>query len=146
MCRCNLLIPVLYDAVYDGDLGKVERLLKAGIRPEEYNGNMMPLHLAIKNGREDITELLLMYGASVTKPDIFGASPAHHAVLKGSLPIMKLLIKYCDQDSFAEVLTCKYGGKTVKKLAEVKEKHDIADFLTSARPPSVRGKSGNAII
>jgi ankyrin repeat protein len=56
--------------------------------------NRTPLYFAVKSGRLDIVELLLMYGAYVDARSVKGRSPLHSAAKSGYFEMVELLVKY----------------------------------------------------
>lgn len=60
---------------------------------ESKSGNLTPLHLAVKEGRLDVADLLIKWGADVNAEDINVCTPLHLASLNGELKIAKQLVK-----------------------------------------------------
>ncbi|MCZ6913708.1 MAG: ankyrin repeat domain-containing protein [Rickettsia endosymbiont of Ixodes persulcatus] len=53
-----------------------------------------PLHLAVRNNKDAIVELLLSYGANVDKRDDEGCTPLHLAVQNNKANLVELLLRY----------------------------------------------------
>lgn len=89
--------PLSY-AVFTGNDGLVEHLLKAGANPNQVEENKKtPLYVAANLGRPDLVELLHRYGA--TYPDADEESPIRIAMQCGSIETLALLLKlYPEKD------------------------------------------------
>ncbi|XP_064626306.1 ankyrin repeat domain-containing protein 50-like isoform X1 [Lineus longissimus] len=92
----------LHYAAKKGFLNCCELLVDAGAEVDTENQwDYTPLILAITENREDIVELLLEMGADVNQACTpkRGRSSLHHAVQRGNLQIVRLLLQYsCDVD------------------------------------------------
>ena len=53
---------------------------------------MTPLHIAVSNERDDISELMLNHGANVNAIDKYGWSALHHAAFSGNKYSCELLV------------------------------------------------------
>jgi hypothetical protein len=86
----------IHEAVADGDVAKVEALLKRNPRliqsADEYGET--PLHIAAICGQEDIAKLLLAHHADVNAKDNVGQTPLHIVAREGYVEIAKLLIAH----------------------------------------------------
>lgn len=82
----------LHEAIYK-DKATVKILLALGIDPELRDGNgNTPLLYASENGRYEIIEFLIGYGANINAVNEIGQSALHHAVKQDSLEILKLIV------------------------------------------------------
>ena len=97
----------LHVAVRDGQLGRVQRLLKrrpdlATMQHYKFGSACMPLEIAATSHHEhnlDIAKLLVDNGADVHHRDAqFGQQPLHRACEKGVLEMISFLIDRCGAD------------------------------------------------
>jgi ankyrin repeat protein len=92
----------LHYAAKKGFLNCCELLIDAGAEVDTENQwDYTPLVFAITENREDVVELLLEMGADVNQKCMpkRGRSSLHHAVQRGNLQIVQLLLQYnCDVD------------------------------------------------
>jgi hypothetical protein len=103
----------IHDAARDGDLTKVKALLKSNRGPVSskdpavqktipashpviafWTGGDTPLHLAARNGYEDVVALLLACKAPANARNRSGDTPLHDAVRKGHSDVVALLLPY----------------------------------------------------
>ena len=64
-----------------------------GVANTTYADCDTPLHIAVKNGQEEATKVLLKYGANVNEKGDNNSTPLHLASLYGHSNIMKILIE-----------------------------------------------------
>jgi ankyrin repeat protein len=83
----------LYQAIVNGDMREVERLIdkNPGLLEAKYAG-ATPLHLVAEKGNRDMAKYLLKKGAQVDSLDYDGATPLHYAAQYGSKEVAELLI------------------------------------------------------
>lgn len=96
--------PLLVDAVRDGDLKLVKKLLDQGYNVDETDVNKMtPLHYAAENGEYDMVLLLVENGANVLKKDKSKETPLDLA----SDPVIKKYLQMVvrAQEAFAPKAT-----------------------------------------
>ena len=101
LSACGTKIHSIHYAALQGDLPVVKKYLDRGKKPDlriskgdEFRGYSL-LHLAVRNGHEDIVKLLLVHGANVNLPNhLNGMTPLHTAAESGLINITKLLIKH----------------------------------------------------
>lgn len=82
----------LFKAVFEGNVGLVELLIKKGALPNalDRSGNR-PLHIAAISGHEKIVKLLINKDVDIHAENIEGLQAFHNAALAGHLGILKLL-------------------------------------------------------
>lgn len=106
----------LFDAIEDGDLRTVRKLIRAGTAIEQIDEatGTAPLALAAECGNLDVVQILLRAGAS---PDWGGATtPLEAATLEGHIEVVRALIKaYADvnrpvADGFTPLITAASTG------------------------------------
>jgi hypothetical protein len=124
-------------AIKTGDTAKIESLLAAGLDVNQrlghgkLYGQATPLHIAVKEKREDVAAFLLGKGA---KPDIvdgYAWTPLHHAAHDGHLGLVQLLLKAgADPNLRTEEGRTAYGWATVRQMPEVAEA--IAPYMKKA--------------
>lgn len=56
-------------------------------------GNLKPLVIACHDGNRDVCELLLRYGADLTRPGFRGSTPLHTAAFQGHEDVCELFIE-----------------------------------------------------
>eukprot|EP01103_Thecamoeba_quadrilineata_P007876 TRINITY_DN17699_c0_g1_i1.p1 TRINITY_DN17699_c0_g1~~TRINITY_DN17699_c0_g1_i1.p1 ORF type:complete len:532 (+),score=80.45 TRINITY_DN17699_c0_g1_i1:77-1672(+) len=71
-----------------------------------------PLHHAISHGHSDLVRYLIKLGANTNAPSHYGYTPAHLAVMEGSLILLTLL-----RDSGADLFVADDSGNTLLHLA-----------------------------
>ncbi len=83
----------LHEAAYRNDLSAVERILKAGVSPDETNRyGVTALHLAITNGNVGLVKRLLEAGASAKLAIAGGEAPLMTAARVGKIEIVDALL------------------------------------------------------
>src|SRR5260370_10422126 len=90
-----VLCDAIHDAARDGDLARVQELLKDNrdrvfSKDDEYDWT--PLHFATQKGHKDVAELLLANKADVNAKSIGGETPLHVAALNGQKELAELLL------------------------------------------------------
>jgi ankyrin repeat protein len=96
VCGNRALCDQIHDAARDGDVSKVQSLLKnnpdlAFSKDEDSN---TPLHLAAQNGHSEIAELLLAHRADVNAGNKDGLTPLHYAAMNGKRDVVELLLAH----------------------------------------------------
>lgn len=85
--------PPLHQAVREGNLRKVKKLLEKGENPNlPDKHHLMPLHYAAYWGENEIATLLLKYGAKADTDNGLGWTPLHAAAFSGGLKTRKNMI------------------------------------------------------
>jgi hypothetical protein len=118
----------IHEAVRDGDIKKVELLLKGqpdlvASKDEQYG--QTPLHIAAFNDRVDVAKLLLANKADVNAKAKNGSTPLHLAAAKGNKDIVELLLA-----NKADVNALDSEGWTPMHSATTWGHKDIADLLS----------------
>jgi len=84
----------LHEAVLEGDLQRVKKLLEQGANVNARNTvGWTPLHLAAEKGYLEVARLLVEKGADVNARDDDGTTPLHFAALWGHLEVARLLVE-----------------------------------------------------
>jgi ankyrin repeat protein/Mg2+ and Co2+ transporter CorA len=143
----------LHWAASTGKKELCEMLLKRQ-RPPRANVNAVEirqktaLHLAIAHGRDDIVEMLLVYGGNVMARSDGGWTPLHNACANGTVKVVRtLLLAGADvnaklltgmtplhiaaQNGHLEVVNCLLERKDIKRTA--RDKFGISPFLLAAQ-------------
>jgi ankyrin repeat protein len=143
----------IHDAARDGDLKKVETLIKehpdlVASNDEKYG--QTPLHVAAFNDRMDVAKLLLANKADINAKAKNGSTPLHLAAAKGNKDIVELLLA-----NKADVNAVDNDGWSPMHSAVVWDHKDVQDFLSqnggkelpAPRPPikapSIQGAAAN---
>ncbi len=84
---------LLFQAVKNGDLDKIKRLLSEGanVNAKDYYGKT-PLHYAVDKGYLNIAKYLISKGANVNAKDDYGWTPLYYAFFDANLDMVKYLI------------------------------------------------------
>jgi ankyrin repeat protein len=87
-------VNAFFDAVLHGDLKRVTVLLKGDptLAFSKDNHAYTPLHVAAREGRKDVAELLLANKAEINVTDSDGDTPLHEAALNGHKDVTELLL------------------------------------------------------
>jgi hypothetical protein len=117
----------IHDAARDGDVKKVEALLKehpdlVSSKDEKYG--QTPLHVAAFNDHVDVAKLLLEDKADVNAKSNNGSTPLHLAAAKGNKDMVELLL-----DSKADVDAKDNDGWSPLHSAVTYSRKDVEDFL-----------------
>lgn len=116
-------VPMLLKAANSGMVGVVQVMLDAKANPnntvkERNDGDTTSrlwcpgdtaVHLAAANGRQDVVELLLQCGASLTRPNTNGQSPLCYAARHGHIS----LVQWLNEEQGANLLEEDKSGRTV---------------------------------
>jgi len=117
----------LHDAIIDGDLKKVQALIKAGAdvdKPFTYNASTyLPLHSALLWGQQMIALALISAGAKINLPDDNGQTPLHIAVAKGQEALVLTLLKFGADPNIKD----KYGRTPLHRIS--RSSPQIIDIL-----------------
>jgi hypothetical protein len=120
----------IHEAARDGDIKKVESLLKAqpslvSSKDEQYG--QTPLHFAAFNDRLEVAKLLLADKADVNAKAKNGSTPLHLAAAKGSKDMVELLVA-----NKADVNALDNEGWSPAHSAITWGHQDIADLLSQS--------------
>ncbi|KAL9118170.1 MAG: hypothetical protein Q9187_005289 [Circinaria calcarea] len=83
----------LYDAARDGNLPKVQELLRIGANIERGRGEDSPLCIAASMGHIEVVELLLEKGANIKEGSSFHRTPLYRAAAHGHITMVELLLR-----------------------------------------------------
>jgi ankyrin repeat protein len=116
----------IHDAAKNGDLAKVQELLKKNpsLASSKDNYGLTPLHWAAVNGNKALAELLLANKAEVNATNASGATPLHAAAMTGHETVAELLLA-----NKAEVNAKNYDGLTPLYLAAMEGHKAVAERL-----------------
>ena len=105
---------------------EVQRLLDLGVTPNCNNSafNRTPLHFATEHADEEVSELLLQYGADVDAVDVNEWTPLHRAAKEGHDKVCKVLLCYG-----ANVEAVDVYDRTPFRLATVNGHHKASNLL-----------------
>ncbi len=130
----------LHQAVLDNDLQLVSKFLSKGadvnqIGSRKY-GYGSALHLAVREGRLKIAQLLLKRGAQVDVLDPDDFTPLHNAAWNGNLDMIKLLL-----EAGADIEASTYDGDTPLTLAQNNDQPKVAEFIQAKLQPSATSET-----
>jgi hypothetical protein len=141
----------LLDAVEEGDIAKVQELLKKGADPNArdhgprerwWRYGKTPLCLAVEHGHSEIVKLLIEHGADVNASCYIDSfeTPLHRAVVDDNIEIAKLLIQ-----NGADVNARRsFDGLTPLHLAALNGYSKMVRLLLeNGADPSIRDNFGN---
>ena len=117
----------IHEAARDGDLQKVEALLKdqpSLISSKDEQNGQTPLHIAAFNDRIDVAKLLLADNADVNAKAKNGSTPLHLAAAKGFREMVELLLS-----NKADVNALDNDSWSPMHSAIFWEHKDVADLL-----------------
>ena len=84
----------LHDAAKDGDIARIERLLKAGANADaKDNFGITSLHFAAGNGHNEVITSLLEAGADPNVKAKWGFTPLHRATENGHEEAITILLE-----------------------------------------------------
>src|SRR5260221_8706407 len=84
----------LHTAADAGDIASAKKILQSQtklVNADDGDGHT-PLHVAVDQGRREMSAFLLDHGASLKAPDSCGWTPLHTAASKGHTAVAELLI------------------------------------------------------
>ncbi|MFA7570484.1 MAG: ankyrin repeat domain-containing protein [Sulfurimonadaceae bacterium] len=84
----------LHEAVYEGDIPKVQALLTTQDINSSTAAGLSGLHIAVKKRDSKMIQFLLSNHANVDAQDNKGFSVLYYAVLQNNIPIAKLLLQH----------------------------------------------------
>jgi hypothetical protein len=116
----------LHEAVVNGDIDAVRRLLEQGadIEAKDPGSGASPLHYAVMKGRMQVIDLLLSRNADVNSRTRNGTTPLHTAALYARLEVAERLIELR-----ADINAVSAGGSTPLALATAARNKPIAELL-----------------
>lgn len=85
----------LHEAVRNGDLSRLEKLLEGGADPNCERDGVLPLQYAVMNDEIKAARTLVRHGASVNRrsPDDLGYAPLHIAASLGNIAMAEMLLR-----------------------------------------------------
>ena len=119
----------IHDAAANGDLAKVQLLLKdhPDLVFSKDDLGRTPLHVAAGSGHKDVAELFLAHQADVHAEDNFGRTALHWAAVGGHKDVAECLLAH-----HADVNAKDNFGRTALHWAAVGGHKDVAELLESA--------------
>ena len=88
-------ITSLHNAVENGSIGVIKRLLNRGADTNERNEHFQtPLYAASRDGKLEIARTLINYGADVNCRSDYGWTPLHTAAQAGHVDVARLLLDH----------------------------------------------------
>lgn len=129
----------LYDAANEGDLLKVQALLKQGAKVDIQNKlGESALIIAVIREHIDIARELLSSGANPNLPDNDGYTSLHHAALSNNLEMIKLL-----NDYDGDITIVLHDGSTIMHCVAVgvtqkKQDWELTKWLLSNGAPYMK--------
>ncbi len=121
----------LHDAVGEGDVRKIRKLLKQDLSLVNAVDReaRTPLHLALLLQENEAAIELINSGADLNLQDAQGMTPLHQAVLNGDILIAGALLK-----RGADVNVRDYSGDSATEMAVRSENQDMVNLLLSFKP------------
>ncbi|XP_069132753.1 myotrophin-like [Argopecten irradians] len=80
-------------AIQNGDIARVNELLKQGADVNEVTNSRTPLHFAADYGQCEVIKILLEKGADINAPDKYDITPLLAAIFEEHTECVELLIK-----------------------------------------------------
>lgn len=118
----------LHQAVTDHNIESVKLQLQNGADINQLGRSWYefgsPLHLAVREGHQDIAELLIKNGAEVDVRDHNDYTPLHNAAWNGNLEMVKLLL-----DAGANITARSYSGSTPLSCAYSSKQAEVIQFI-----------------
>ncbi len=110
----------IFEASAQGDLRRVEKLVKGGADVNSKSGenSMTPLSIASSSGKLDVVKYLIDNGADINLASFDGKTPLMHAVINNHLDVVKYLIT-----KGANVNLKDKEGATALNSYDLKEQH-----------------------
>lgn len=84
----------LHEAVYEGEIPKVQSLLSTQDINSTTTAGLSALHIAVKKRDAQMIQFLLLNDAHIDAQDNKGFSVLYYAVLQNNIPIAKLLLQH----------------------------------------------------
>ncbi|MDD5051514.1 MAG: ankyrin repeat domain-containing protein [Sulfuricurvum sp.] len=129
---------MLHDAVYDGNIEKIQNYLQNHNVDEQNEAGLTALHVAIKLGDLKIFQLLLDKGADINAQDFNGNTPLILAVKKKNIELVTFVILHG-----ADVNLANNDGITPLHQAAFSGNEDVTDFLLKAKAnPYLKNNDG----
>ncbi|HYA87080.1 MAG TPA: ankyrin repeat domain-containing protein [Nitrospirota bacterium] len=117
--------PLLLEAIQNGDLEAVKKLIEEGVNVNLIREGVTPLMLASSKGHTEIAGIILQAGANINEKSDDGWTALHKAVFdQGKTAIVDLLMQ-----SGIDVEAKNISGKTALNLAEEKGHREIARVI-----------------
>jgi ankyrin repeat protein len=130
----NIGMTALGVAATRGHAGTVQRLLKAGARPDVADATgTTPLAIAARQGRADIVGLLLQARADPDRADEMRVTPLHLAAERGHATIVRALL-----EAGADPNLLDREQRSPLFLALLEQKREAAELLIAHRRTDVR--------
>jgi len=136
----------IHDAARDGDLKKVELLLKeqpALVSSKDEKYGQTPLHIAAFNNRLDVAKLLLANKADVNAKANNGSTPLHLAAAKGNKDMVELLlagkadVNAVDNEGWSPLHSAiVWGHKDIEELLKQHGAEDLPAPKQPVKPPA----------
>ncbi|KAG8181425.1 hypothetical protein JTE90_018892 [Oedothorax gibbosus] len=117
----------IWGAAFDGDVQKLEKLLRTTHPSSADSSGYTALHYAARNNKEEACRVLLSSGADPNAQTHGGATPLHRASLLGHITIVNLLLHYK-----ADASICDSDGKTALHKAAERNHFAVAQVLVQS--------------
>jgi len=141
----------IHDAAREGDLKKVELLLKQQpdlVSSKDEKHGQTPLHIAAFNDRLDVARLLLADKADVNARANNGSTPLHLAAAKGNKDMVELLlankadINAVDKDGWSPLHSAMVWQQ--KDIEDLLRRHGAEDLPAPRQPAKPTSAPGDA--